>query len=322
MTFQSPWWLLLLVAPIAVALAYVLVQRARQRTTVRFTSVDLLASVAPRRPGWQRHVSAVGMLAALVVLVIAIAGPARTQKVATERATVMLVLDTSGSMQATDIDPSRLQAAKTQASNFVNELPEGLQVGLVAFDTTPRTLVTPTTDYPQAISAIDSLQVGGGTATAAAIESALTSIKSAPADANGKPVPAVIVLMSDGAPTIGLNGQAAIPSAEQAAGDAKAAGVPIYTIAFGTPGGVVTIQGEQIPVPSDPATMALIAQDSGGKSFSAQSSGELKSVFDQIGRALAYQEKPVDLTGLFTGIGLAAALLACCAALYWNQRVV
>jgi Ca-activated chloride channel family protein len=322
MTFQSPWWLLLLLAPIAILVAYLLVQRARQRAVVRFTSVDLLASVAPRRPGWQRHVSAIGMLAALVILVVAIAGPARQQKVALDRATVMLTLDTSGSMQATDIDPSRLVAAQTQATDFVNSLPEGLQVGLVAFDTTPRTLVTPTTDYPQAVSAIDSLQVGGGTATAAAIEASLAAIKAAPPSASGKPVPAVIVLMSDGAPTIGIGDTPAIASAVAAAQDAKAAGVPIYTIAFGTPQGVVNVQGQSIPVPSDPATMALIAQDSGGKSFSAQSAGELKTVYDQIGRAVAYQVRTVDLTGLFTGIGLAAALLACCAALYWNQRMV
>jgi Ca-activated chloride channel family protein len=132
----------------------------------------------------------------------------------------------------------------------------------------------------------------------------------------------VIVLMSDGAPTIGIGDTPAIASAVAAAQDAKAAGVPIYTIAFGTPQGVVNVQGQSIPVPSDPATMALIAQDSGGKSFSAQSAGELKTVYDQIGRAVAYQVRTVDLTGLFTGIGLAAALLACCAALYWNQRMV
>lgn len=322
MTFQSPWWLLLLLAPIAIIFAYVMVQRARQRAVVRFTSVDLLASVAPRRSGWQRHVSAVGMLAALAVLVLAVAGPSLTHKVALQRATLLLTIDTSGSMVATDIDPSRLAAAQAQATNFVNELPEGLQVGVVAFDTTPRTLLTPTTDYPQAVTAIDSLQVGGGTATAAAIESSLAVIKSAPVGPSGKPAPAVIVLMSDGAPTIGIGDAPAIASAEAAAGDAKAAGVPIYTIAFGTPDGVVNIQGQSVPVPSDPATLAQIAADSGGKSFSAQSAGELKSVYDQIGRAVAYQVRTDDLTGLFTGIGLAAALLACCAALYWNQRMV
>lgn len=322
MTFQSPWWLLLLIAPIAVAVGYVLVQRARKRTVVRFTSVDLLASVAPRRTGWQRHVSAVGMFAALAVLVLAIAGPALTHKVALQRATLVLTIDTSGSMVADDIAPTRLAAAQQQATDFVNNLPEGLQVGLVAFDTTPRTVLTPTTDYPQAVSAINSLQVGGGTATAAAIESSLAMIKALPVGPSGKPAPAVIVLMSDGAPTIGFGDAAAIPSAESAAGDAKAAGVPIYTIAFGTPDGVVNIQGQTIPVPSDPATMAAIAADSGGKTFTAQSAGELKSVYDQIGRAVAYQVRTDDLTGLFTGIGLAAALLACCAALYWNQRVV
>lgn len=322
MTFQTPGALLLLLAPAALTVAYLLVQRARARTALRFTSVDLLASVAPRRPGWQRHVSAVGMLAALVVLVVAVAGPASARKVALERATVVLALDTSASMMATDIAPTRLAAAQTQARAFVSGLPEGLQVGLVSFDTRARTLVTPTSDYGQLVAGIDALQVGSGTATGAGIQAALGQIQAQPRAESGKPAPAAIVLMSDGTPTVGDGSLSPEQSADAAAAQAKTAGVPIYTIAFGSPEGVVTIQGQDIPVPFDPATMDRLAAESGGKAFTAESADELRGVYDQIGRAVAYVERPVDLTAMFAGVGLACALLSCCAALYWNQRVL
>jgi Ca-activated chloride channel family protein len=322
MSFGSPWWLLLLLAPVAIAVAYVLVQRARQRAVVRFTSVELLASVAPRRPGWQRHVSAVGMLAALVLLVLAVAGPLTTHRVAQDRATVVLALDTSASMLADDIDPTRLAAAQDQAKEFVDGLPEGVQIGLVSFDTQARALVPPTADHDQLVAGIDSLQVGSGTATAAGIDAGLTQVQGRLA-ADGKPAPAAIVLMSDGTPTVApQRGQSPTDAALAAAQQAKAAGVPIYTIAFGTPEGVVQVQGQDIPVPFDPDTMSRIAQDSGGKAFTAESADELQAVYDQIGRDVAYTEEPVDLTAFVTGLGLAAALLACCAALYWNQRVL
>jgi Ca-activated chloride channel family protein len=322
MTFSSPWWLLLLLAPVAVAAAYLLVQRRRMRSVVRFTSVDLLSSVAPRRTGWQRHVSAVGMLAALVALGLAIAGPTVTKRVATERATIVLALDTSASILADDIAPSRLAAAQDRARNFVDGLPEGLQVGLVSFDTQARALVTPTTDYGRVVEGIDALQVGSGTATAAGITQALQEIASQPAGESGGPGPAAIVLMSDGSPTIGLDGQDAEQSALDAASSAKSADVPIYTIAFGTSEGVVTVQGQTVPVPYDPEAMAQIAQTSGGRAFTAESSDELATVYDQIGRDVAFRDEPYDLTTTFTGVGLALALLTCCAALYWNQRVV
>ncbi len=323
MSFSSPWWLLLLLAPAAVAVAYLLIQRRRSRTVVRFTSVELLASVAPRRPGWQRHVSAVGLIAALGVLAVALAGPTATERVALERATVMLTLDTSASMKADDIAPSRLAAAQAQARDFVTDLPDGLQVGLVSFDTQARTLVAPTANYDELVGAIDRLQVGAGTATAAGIDTALAQIAARPPGESGAPTPAAIVLMSDGSPTIATTpDQNPIDAALAEAAAAKAAGVPIYTIAFGTATGTVEVQGQVVPVPYDPHTMAQLAEASGGRAFTAESADQLRDVYDQIGRDVAYEEQPVDLTGRFTGAGLVLALIACCAALYWNQRVV
>lgn len=322
MTFQSPWWLLLLLGPIAIAVAYVLVQRLRTRTTVRFTSVELLASVAPRRPGWQRHVSAVGMVAALTVLALAVAGPLTTKRVPLDRATVVLTLDTSASMMADDIAPSRLAAAQEQARSFVTDLPEGLQLGLVSFDSQARVLVAPTTDHTMLEHAIDTLQVGSGTATAAGISTALAQIQAQPKGEDGTTTPAAIVVMSDGSPTLADGEQSPVDAAVAAATTAKDAGVPVYTIAFGTPDGTVEIQGQTIPVPFDPDTMAALAEAGGGRSYTAETADELRTVYDEIGRDVAYEEQPFDLTAVFAGVGLVTALLACSAALYWNQRVV
>ena len=123
MTFLSSWRLLFLLAPVALLLAYLAVQRQRRKVVVRFTSVDMLSSVAPRRPGWQRHIPAAALLLALVLLVLGFAQPSQVQRTPKQRATVMLVVDVSGSMIATDVRPSRLGAAKAAARQFVNKLP-------------------------------------------------------------------------------------------------------------------------------------------------------------------------------------------------------
>src|SRR5205814_5451957 len=169
MTFLSPWRLMLLFAPLALLGAYLYAQRMRQRYTVRFTSVDLLGSVAPSRPGWQRHVAPAVMAGALIVSIVGFARPAHADRVAKQRATIILALDTSGSMGATDVSPTRLAAAEQQARKFVNGLPSGLKVGLVSFDSTARVLVSPTSDRSTVLAAIDRLQLGGGTATGDAI---------------------------------------------------------------------------------------------------------------------------------------------------------
>jgi Ca-activated chloride channel family protein len=322
MTFVTPWWLLLLIAPVGLAVAYLLIQRTRQKTALRFTSVDLLASVAPRRPGWQRHVPALGMVAALGILTVTMAGPAWAKQVPVDRATVILTLDTSASMVSNDVAPTRLAAAQQEAQNFVAELPSGVQVGLVTFSSTAQTVVNPTTDRAQLESAIRAIQVGAGTATGSGIATALGDIKAVPASSTGKAVPATIVLMSDGSPTVGTGGFSAEDSVTQAVAAAKATGVTINTIAFGTAEGTVSIQGQTVPVPYDPAEMSRIATNSGGESFTAQSADELMSVYDQIGRDIGYQVKTVDLSKVFAGIALALALAACCAALWWTQRIV
>ena len=322
MTFQSSWRLLLLVLPIALLVGYVLVQRRRHTQVLRFTSVDLLDSVAPRRQGWQRHVPSAAMLLALVVLTLAFAQPAVAMRTPKDNATIMLTLDTSASMTATDVAPSRLAAAEAQASQFVENLPRGIQVGLVAFDVSARLLVPPTTDRAQLTDAIRSLSTGGGTATAAGIRESLDAIAAVPKGATGKPVPAAIVLLSDGSPTIGDGELSPSDAADAAAQEARAQQVPVNTIAFGTADGTVTVRGEEVAVPIDPQTMAGIAQDSGGRSFTAESADQLGSIYTEIGRDVAYTVQTRDLTALFVGVGLLTAVLAAAGALRWTQRLV
>lgn len=322
MTFLASWRLVFIAAPVILLLAYLLAQRSRRKAAVRFSSVDLLASVAPKRPGWQRHVPTAAFLSALVVFVLAFAQPARLISIPKQRATVVLTLDTSGSMVATDVSPSRLAAAQQAARQFVKALPGGVQIGLVDFSTNASVLAAPTSDRSTILAAIDSLQAGGGTATAAAIKLSVQAITSVPAGKGGQKAPGAIVLMSDGSPTIGENGMSPSDSVTTEAAAAKAAGVKINTIAFGTSNGTITVQGEVIPVPADPTAMAQIASASGGRTFTAQSADQLKSVYSEIGRVVGYNVQHRDITAWFIGAALVLMLAAAAAALTWNQRLV
>jgi Ca-activated chloride channel family protein len=322
MTFLASWRLVFLAAPVVLVLAYLLAQRSRRKAAVRFSSVDLLASVAPKRPGWQRHLPAAAFLAAIVVFVLAFAQPARLISTPKQRATVVLTLDTSGSMIATDVSPTRLAAAQQAAREFVKALPPGVQIGLVDFSTNASVLAAPTSDRATVLAAIDGLQAGGGTATAAAIKLSVQAITSVPVGKGDQKAPGAIVLMSDGSPTIGENGMSPSDSVSTEAAGAKASGVKINTIAFGTSNGTVTIQGELIPVPADPAAMAQIASATGGKTFTAQSADQLKSVYNEIGRVVGYNVQHRDITAWFIGAALALMVAAAAAALTWNQRLV
>jgi Ca-activated chloride channel family protein len=321
-SFASPMRLLLLVAPLAMLVAYIVVQRSRQKYALRFTSVDLLASVAPRRPGWQRHISAALLLVAVLALVVGLANPMRDVRVARQRGTIMLAIDTSGSMAATDVTPSRLAAAEAAATRFVEKLPKGLKIGLLSFNTSATVVASPTLDHETVLTAIQGLKVGGGTATGEAIFQSLDAIAALPKAADGKKAPGVVVVMSDGAPTIGRNGESPEQTLQAATAAAKQASVPIDSIAFGTPTGSIVIQGETVSVPADPQTMAQIASGSGGKSFTATSGNQLNSVYDQIRKSVGYDTVHRDMAAWFTGLGLVLLLLTAGAALLWTQRLV
>jgi Ca-activated chloride channel family protein len=311
----------LVIAPLALLVTYLILQFRRRSYAMRFTSVDLLASVAPRFPGWRRHVSAAVLLLALLALVVGLARPFREEQIPKEQGAIMLVMDTSGSMDAVDVPPSRLAAAQDAARQFVEQMPPGLSIGLASFDSGARVLVAPTTEHTPVTDALDALVIGGGTATGDGITQALATIAALPTADDGTEVPAVVVLMSDGAPTIGIGGASPEESVAQATAAAKEAEVPINTIAFGTPNGTVERQGEVVPVPADPAAMAAIADGSGGKSFTAENAEELNSVYEQIRKTVGYDTVEHDITAWWLALGFVLALGAATAGLIWMQRI-
>jgi Ca-activated chloride channel family protein len=307
-------WLLLLV--VALAAVYVVLQRRRAHYAVRFTNLDLLASVAPKRPGWRRHVPAAAMALALAGLVVGLARPVRDERVPKEAATVMLVVDVSASMNATDVEPTRLEAARGAALSFVDDLPDRLRLGLVAFDRSTRVIAPPTTDHSLVVNGIEGLYVGPGTAAGDAIFVALDAITAAGgAGTTDGEQTAAIVLLSDGATTVGT-------PVEQAAQAAVEQGVPVTTIAFGTPEGTVDVAGRIIPVPADAAAMTSLAEATGGAFFEAASGEELRGVYEDIGTRVGYTTEQREIGMTFVGVSVVLLLAALGAALVWTSRLL
>ena len=327
MSFLRPSMLWLLAAVAALAGGYLLMQRRRRHYAVRFTNIELLDSVAPRRPGWRRHLPATAVGAALIASVIGLAQPVHATQVPRESAVVMLAIDVSGSMSATDVSPDRLEAAVTAASAFVDDLPDGFQVGLVSFDKEARVLVQATTDHAAVTAALDQLQVGAGTAAGEGIVAALDAIAAAQGAAGIQPVsaftasstaaaesvPATIVLLSDGATTAGI-------SVEDATQQAVDAGIPVSTITFGTDAGTVEIEGQAVSVPPDAATMATVAETTGGTAFDAASSAELSSVYEAIQAKVGYTEARSSLMVWFLGAAMVLLVLAAVGSMVWTGR--
>ena len=306
-------WLLLLVA--AGAVAYVWLQRRRRHYAVAFTNLELLASVAPRRPGWRRHIAAGALALSAVALVTGLARPAMAVRVPKDTATVMLVLDTSQSMSAADVSPSRISAATAAAKQFVNELPDHLQVGLVMFDRSTRLIAAPTDNKTVLLQALDNPTLGPGTATGEAVYTALDAIKTAQVGAARKAKTSAIVLLSDGVTTLGR-------PVEEAAAAAAQAAVPINTIAFGTADGVVDVGGRTVPVPSDPTTMASVAEISSGKFFEAVTAQQLRSVYSDIGARVGYDTEQREVGMRFVGFGTLLLFAGVAMSLIWTGRLL
>ncbi|MDT7548300.1 MAG: Ca-activated chloride channel [Actinomycetota bacterium] len=313
LAFTAPYRLLLLVAVAALIAGYLWLQRRRPAYAVRFTELDLLASVAPRRPGWRRHVSA-GLLAlSLVALTTAFAKPEANVKVPRERATIVVALDTSASMQAKDVSPDRFRAAKESAKAFIDRLPKKFNVGLVAFNAVASVVATPTQDHAAVRDAVDALSLAGGTAIGEAVIASLNAIASVPGGDNQRPPPARVVLLSDGGNTIGR-------SMTEAAAAAVQIGVPVSTIAYGTPEGAVEVHGQFVPVPVDAPSLAALAHATGGQSYTAQSGEELNGVYADIGSQVGYTTQRKEVTATLTGLGLLAAAAAAVTSLLWTSR--
>jgi Ca-activated chloride channel family protein len=254
--------------------------------------------------------------------VVGFADPKRDVHVPREEATIIVTIDTSTSMTATDVQPSRLHAAQDAARRFVDGLPAGLQVGVVSFDNEAQMVVAPTLDHASAENGINTLSGNGGTATGDAIQLSLNAVAGVADTADGTPPPAAIVLLSDGAPTVAANGVDPDQAVVDATAAAKAAGVRVDTIAFGTPDGIVEIRGETLQVPVDTETMTEIAEGSGGESFSAETVDQLDKVYDEIRQVVGFDTVQRSIAVWFIGFALLSAVLAGAAALVWSQRLI
>jgi Ca-activated chloride channel family protein len=311
--FLAPGRLWLLLAVAALAVAYVVLQRRRPAYAVRFTELDLLASVAPRSPGWRRHLPAGLLLLSLVALTVAFARPQAPVEVPSEQATIVLAIDTSLSMEATDVDPDRITAARVSASEFIDELPERFNVGLVSFSGQAAIVVPPTQDHASVTSAVQTLELGPSTAIGEAVFASLEAIRQVPAEGEDLP-PARIVLLSDGTNTVGRE----LAAAAAAAVDAD---VPVSTIAYGTPDGVVEVQGQLIPVPVDAQALEEFAEQTGGSAFTAESGEELSEVYADIGSQVGTSTELREVTDRVTGVGLVLAAVAAVLSLLWTSRI-
>jgi Ca-activated chloride channel family protein len=304
-SFLSPARLLILLVIPLLVLGYIFATRRKNRRGMRFTNTSMLAVVVPKQSQWRRHVAVALSLLSLITLTAAFARPKTQVEVPRERATVVLVIDASQSMQATDVKPTRLDAAKKAAIDFVRQLPEKYNVSIVSMAGSAAILVPPTTAHNTVETAINSIQLQDSTAIGEGISTALRALQQAPQDPKNpnSVAPGAIVLLSDGSNTAG---QAPL----QAAGEAKAAKVPIYTIAYGTENGYVDLDGKREPVPVDHEEMRQIAQQTGGEYFTAATPDQLKKVYTNIGSAVGYEKADREVTARFAGYGLAFAVLA------------
>ena len=311
--FLAPERFALLLVPAALALLYLLRQRRRRAYVVRFTDPDLIDSVAPRRPGFRRHLVAAVYLVATALIVVAAARPALETEVANEP-TVVLALDTSLSMEATDVAPSRLVAAREAAHRFIEVVPAGVRVGLVAFDQNARVIIPPTTTKAVLDRAIDRLSLGQGTAIGEAIYTSLDVLQADVAADGPQEGGGSIVLMSDGETTAGRPG-------DSAAREAQRRGVKVSTVAFGTDHGTVMIDFLPVPVPVDREALREIAETTGGKVFEAESAEEVVSVFEDLGEGVGTRTEPREITDTLALVALGAAVLAAIGSLAWFARI-
>lgn len=304
MRFDWPLALVALaVLPVLVAL-YVDRDRRRVASQASFGNPDLLPNVVDRSPGRLRYLPPITLLVALVFLIVGVARPHATVNVKREEATIILAMDVSRSMKATDVHPTRLDAARVAAKTFLDQVPDKFQVGVVQFATRAAVGVAPTTDRDLVTTALDTLKPGEGTAIGDAV--ALSLRVGQPQGKNIQVPPRAVVLISDGA----QDGGRIKPT--DAAQQAKRQGVPVYTVLVGTPDGVVE---EQLPgglrriihVPPSPETLQQVASDSGGQFFTAPDSTQLSKVYEDLGSRLGTRSEDREITDVFGA--LAAGLL-------------
>jgi Ca-activated chloride channel homolog len=311
-SFSSPIWLLgLLLVPAALA-AYRIARSRKDRYAVRFTAVSTLRLAADAAPDWRRRLTTVLVLAAMASLVVALARPHVTVRVAVQQASIMLVTDHSGSMAATDVAPTRLVAAERAANTFIDQLPSSVRVGAVAFSGAPDGVQGPSTDHQAARQIIDGQVANGATATGDALALAISLLHQ-----GTKPPPSAIVLLSDGDANAGQN-------PVTVAREAHADKIPIYTVALGTPGATLPNPDPFAPstdVSPDPQLLAQISQVSGGRAFTAQDAGHLSTIYKSLGSQLGSRPRQHEVTASFAIAALVLLLGAAVTSVRWAGRL-
>lgn len=321
--FLEPIRLLLLVVPAALVVAYAVMAARRRRYALRFTTLEMLDRVAPDRPGWRRHLTALAMVLAVSIITLAFAKPVIAGEVEESTKLVVLAIDTSISMEAQDVSPSRVDAAREAAVRFLDAVPDGVAVGVVAFDGQARQLIAPTArlDAVRGVieSSIDAASLGEGTAIGEAVYLGITALTASQTDiSNGSDglSPGTIVLLSDGDTTMGR-------SNDEAASAARAAGIAVHTIAFGTDHGTIEDLwgGGTIPVPVNEAALEQMAHQTDGRALTAQTADQLTEVYEELGRSVTVSTEEVEVTDLFAGAGLAILIVAGVGSLRWSGRL-
>ncbi|GIW06932.1 MAG: aerotolerance regulator BatA [Dehalococcoidia bacterium] len=313
MSFEWPLLLLSLAVLPLLALAYLIVQRRRRAYAVRFTNLDLLAQVAGRGPGIRRHIPPALYLLGMAALLVSLARPSAVIAMPRDEANVVLVLDVSGSMAATDLQPDRLEAAKRAAERFVDALPANAQVSLVSFSTNASVNAPLTRDHEAVKSAIRRLRANGGTAIGDGLLAALGQLRAEAAPAEGGAPPALVILLSDGASSAGV-------SPNQAAAEAVAAGVRVHTVGIGQRGAAPIVNG-QVPAVLDERTLQTIATETGGQYFYAAEAGDLERIYRDLGSQVRWVTEETEVTALVSGLGALLLLAGGLLGLRWFQRL-
>ena len=324
MTFASPLALLGLLLVPAAALGYVWFQRRRVREAARFVEPALLPNVVDPVPGWRRHLPVALLLLAVTGFLIGFARPHATLSVRSEEATAIIAIDTSRSMGATDIAPTRLAAAQASAREFLADLPERYRVSVVAFSTVAQVVSPPTRDREFVDQALGALRIGEATALGDALATAVGVATRTPQGVNPTagepPPPAVILVLSDGAID---GGRVPLPEAIQRARRAK---VPVFTTVLGTEAGVVQVPHvggcvERIQVPPDPDALRRVAAETGGSFFAAPTEADLASVYADLKSRLGKTRKEEEITVAFAGVGTLLFLAGGLLSALWFRRV-
>jgi Ca-activated chloride channel homolog len=323
MSFGSPQYLLALLVVPAVILVYVVHYRRRSRVAARFASPSLLPNVVDREPGRRRHVPPAILLIALTALLVGLARPKAQISVPREDATIMIAIDTSRSMAADDVRPSRMEAAKAGIREFLAEAPDSYRVGLVSFASDARLVAPPTRDRELVDQALDELRTGEGTALGDAIAKAVEvgqAVNAASTATGEEPTPTTILLVSDG------KDDGSLVSPQEASGQARERNVPVFTVGMGTPDGVVEVPlaggyTARVEVPADPTTLRRVAGETGGRFFSSPTLEQLQAVYSDLQSRLGREDESHEVTVAFAAGGAIMLLLGGALSASWFRRL-